>query len=68
MYISGNPKSKKAVKDGIKAGEKFTVFNPGLGGAPPIDGEVVIEGPHYPKPHSFYGKVTLKGGYIASIK
>lgn len=68
MYVSGNPKTKKAIKVLVADGVKLTVYNPGLGGLPPIDGEVAVEGPHYPSAHTFYGTVTLKDGFIVSIK
>jgi hypothetical protein len=68
MYASKNVTSKKALKDAITKGEKITVFNPGLGGAPPKDGSVTLEGPHSPKPHKWYGEAVLKDGYIVSVK
>lgn len=47
MYVEGNPKSKKAIKDMIAAGKKVYLFNPGLGGEPPRDGFVGdLCGPH----------------------
>lgn len=32
-----------------------------------IDGEAFIEGPHYPKPHTWYGKAVVEGGYIVKV-
>jgi len=32
------------------------------------DGDAVIEGPHYPAPHSFYVQVRLKDGVIVAVK
>lgn len=68
MYITGNPQSKKAVKEAIAAGKKLRVFNPGPFGEPPENGTCTVEGPHFPKPHKFYGTVTIKDGIIVSIK
>lgn len=69
MYVEGNPKSKKAVKDMIAAGKKVYLYNPGLGGEPPRDGYVgEICGPHSPKPHSWYGTGVMKDGCLISIK
>jgi len=67
MYTSKDFKSKKAVKDAITAGEKITCYAPGLGSVPD-NGEVVLSGPHYPKPHTWYGTGTMKDGYLVKIK
>jgi len=67
MYTSKNFKSKKALKEAVKAGEKVTVFSPGLG-TPKENGTEYVEGPHYPAPHSWYASVTLKDGVIVSVK
>jgi hypothetical protein len=44
-------------------------FQPGLG--PPLDhftGTVYLEGPHYPKPHTWYAQAVLKDGVVVIIK
>lgn len=68
MYVSPNFKSKKALKDALSAGRTVTVFNPGLGGDPPVNGRVTVEGPHYPEPHKWYGSVELRDGRVVSVK
>jgi hypothetical protein len=68
MYTTRNFKSKKAIKDAIKAGEEVTVFNPGLGGEPPLNGTVYLSGPHYPEPHKWYAEATLKDGKVVKVK
>jgi hypothetical protein len=68
MYLSPNLPSKAAFKRAIKAGDTVTAFAPGLGGPPPANGTVTFEGPHYPKPHSFYGQATLKDGKVVTVK
>ena len=68
-YTTVNFKSKKALKDAVKAGEKIGVFSPGLGG--PYNGRdnVSLEGPHYPKPHTWYASAKVDAdGYIVSVK
>jgi hypothetical protein len=46
-----------------------TVYQPGpFGGNEPTDGEVCIEGPHYPKPHRWYATATLKDGIVVKVK
>jgi hypothetical protein len=47
----------------------ITVYQPGpFGGNEPKDGEVTIEGPHYPEPHRWYARATLKDGCIVKVK
>lgn len=67
MYIDGNPKTKKQVKDWLKEGREVTIFAPGLG-CPVQNGTDYVEGPHYPEPHKWYGTVTVKDGKVISIK
>lgn len=70
MYVSPNYKSKAEIKRALVAGKTITVFQPNniFGVIPPDNGDVVVEGPHYPEPHKWYGKVTLKDGKVVSIK
>lgn len=71
MYASVNFKTKKAFKDAVANGDKITVYQPNqmfASQSPPLDGKVDVEGPHYPKPHSWYANVVLKDGYIVSVK
>lgn len=57
MYTEPNFKTKKALKDAVAAGQEVTVFQPGpFGGQPNLNGEVSVEGPHFPKPHSWYAR------------
>ncbi len=69
MYTSRNFKTKKALKEAVKAGEKIGIYQPGpFGGNEPSNGRVTLEGPHYPAPHSWYGQAEVKDGYIVSVK
>ena len=53
MYVEPNFKSKKLLKEAVKAGQCVSVFSPGPFPCPE-NGRVSVEGPHYPKPHSWY--------------
>jgi hypothetical protein len=64
-YILGNPKTKKAAKELVKQGGA-SCFEPGLGDIP-YNGETYVEGPHYPQPHKWYGKVTIVNGKITKF-
>ena len=69
VYCETNYKTKKAIKEAIaKDGNAGGVYNPGLGGLPPRDGTVTLEGPHYPEPHTWYAQATLKAGVIVAVK
>jgi hypothetical protein len=70
VYINTNPKSKAQIKRDIKAGKVMRVFQPNnmFGTTPPENGVVTVEGPHYPKPHRWYGQATLKDGVVVAIK
>lgn len=66
MYLSPNFKSKAAAKRAIAEGKRVTVFAPGLGTVPE-NGRATIEGPHYPKPHTFYGTAHIVDGLVVKI-
>jgi len=65
-YTITDFKTKKALKDALAAGQDVGVFQPGLGTVP-IDGTVTLEGPHYPKPHTWYAVGTMKGGRLVKV-
>ena len=67
MYTSKNFKNKKALKEAVANGEKVTVFAPGYG-SPPENGECGVEGPHFPKPHTWYAVVTIENGIVVKVK
>lgn len=58
MYVSPNFRTKKALKDAVKNGERVTVYAPGIG-QPREAGIETIEGPHYPEPHRWYARVKV---------
>ena len=69
MYTTINYKSKKLLKEAVAAGERVTYFQPGpFGGNEPVNGKFCCEGPHYPKPHSWYAECTAVNGFIVKVK
>lgn len=70
MYTDRNFKTKKALKEAVAGGAQIGVYqhNDMFGSTPPQNGEVSVEGPHYPKPHSWYARVTLENGVIVKVK
>ena len=66
-YTMRDFKTKKELKEALKAGEKLCIYNPGLGEAPQ-NGKAFLEGPHYPKAHTWYAEVEMKDGIIVKVK
>jgi len=55
----------------VKMGQEVRVFQPNAditGAVIPKDGTVFLEGPHYPKPHTWYAEAVLKDGLIVKVK
>lgn len=67
MYVDPNFKTKKALKDAVKAGANVAVFQPGPFGGNERDGEASVEGPHYPEPHRWYARVRVKDGMVVAV-
>jgi len=67
-YTTINFKTKKALKEAVKNGEKVTVYQPGPFGGETQNGTVYLEGPHYPAPHTWYASAVLKNGVVVSVK
>ena len=63
-------KTKKALKEAVKAGEPpVRCYQPGYG--PDLynfTGVVYLEGPHYPKPHTWYASGMMENGVLKSVK
>ncbi len=70
MYTTKNYLTKKALREAVANGERVTVFQPNnvFGVVVPDNGAVTLEGPHYPKPHTWYAQATLKDGVVAKVK
>ena len=66
-YVSPNFKTKKELKMAVAEGKQVMVFEPGLGSVPQ-DGKVSLEGPHYPKPHTWYAEGVMKNGKLVGVK
>lgn len=67
-YTDPNFKTKKALKEAVASGRHVTVFDPGGMFSVPDNGEISVEGPHYPKPHSWYARVTLEDGVVTKVR
>ena len=65
-YVSPDFKTKKALKEALAKGEDIDVYQPGLGTVP-VNGKVSLEGPHYPKPHTWYATGTMENGKLVKV-
>lgn len=66
MYTTTNFKTKKALKEAIARGDKVGVCLNMLG-TTVAEGEVSVEGPHFPKPLTWYATATLKNGVVIKV-
>lgn len=68
-YTAKDFKSKKAFKEAVANGENenTALWNPGLG-FPVQNGTEYVEGPQYPKAHSWYAQVTVVEGVVTKVK
>ena len=61
--------TKKELIQAIKDGKQISIFQIGPFAANcPKNGRVVIEGPHYPRPHKWYAEAEVKDGIIQKVK
>lgn len=70
MYTDINFKTKKQLKDAVKAGRKLTYYQPNAditGFQAPLNGTIYLEGPHYPAPHTWYAQAKVENGIIVKI-
>jgi hypothetical protein len=67
-YTYTDFKTKKELKEAVAKGKKMGIYNPSGMFQEPNNGKVVIEGPHYPKPHRWYAEAEIKDGIIIKVK
>lgn len=67
MYTEINFKTKKEFKEAVAQGKQIRLYAPGLG-SPKQNGTEYVEGPHYPKPHTWYAEVTMQNGIVVKVK
>ena len=68
MYTRFNFKTKKALREAVKADLIVAYYQPGpFGGNEPADGTIYLEGPHFPAAHTWYAQAVVKGGRIIKV-
>lgn len=68
MYVNGNPKTKKALKEMVAAGTATVFSNDLFNSTVPDNGTVYLEGPHFPEPHKWYAQGTMRDGKLVAVK
>ena len=66
-YVDPDYKTKKAFKEAVKSGVRHRPYNPSGLFPPKQEGSEVIEGPHYPKPHTWYAQVAIESGFVVKV-
>ena len=66
MYVYPNFKTKRELKEALQRGERVTVYSPGIP-VPRRNGIDWVEGPHYPKPHTWYAEVEIKDAMVVKV-
>jgi len=66
-YVQPNFKSKKEFKAAVESGKQLATYNPSGMFPTPQNGPDVVEGPHYPQPHKWYARVTVRDGVVVKV-
>jgi hypothetical protein len=66
MYVTGNPKTKKALRQAVEAGTARLQAN-SQWDVPTKTGKATVEGPHYPAPHTWAAVVECVDGKIVKV-
>lgn len=70
-YTDKNFKTKAELKRALAAGAEIGVYQPNgdiTGAVAPRDGKVYLEGPWYPKPHTWYAQGWVENGRLVKVK
>lgn len=66
-YTVVNYRSAHALRVALAEGERVRVYQPGPFGPEVPDGNVYLEGPHFPEPHRWYAHGEAKGGVLIKL-
>lgn len=67
-YADTNFLTKKAFKEAVASGKEVRLYNPSGMFPTKTNGTETVEGPHYPKPHTWYAQVTVVDGIVTKVK
>lgn len=66
-YVSPDFATKSALKKALAEGRPVEVYQPFLGDVP-VNGTIQLEGPHYPRPHTWYCTGVMENGRLVKVK
>ena len=68
-YIYPDMPSKASIKRALTEGVEFTCRDNTPRGQITVynTNAIAVEGPHYPKPHRWYGTAVIKEGFVTRI-
>lgn len=67
-YVGPDYRTKKDFKTAVELGCQLETYNPSGMFPTTQNGNDVVEGPHYPKPHKWYAQVVVKDGIVIKVK
>jgi hypothetical protein len=67
-YVNPDYTTKKQFIEAVKSGVEHRTYNPSSMFPTTQNGDDVIEGPHYPKPHKWYASVKVQNGKVVSAR
>ena len=67
MYTNENFATKKQLKEALASGRIIGTYQPGPFPAK-TEGWVALEGPHYPKAHTWYAEAFLVNGNVTKVR
>ncbi|KKM92590.1 hypothetical protein LCGC14_1216900 [marine sediment metagenome] len=67
-YVNPDYKTKKAFKEAVKAGTEHRPYVHWRAVPYTGNGTLAIEGPHYPKPHTWYASCQVEDGVVVKVR
>lgn len=67
-YAMTDYPTKKALREAVQRGDEVRIYSHAGIFPPKTDGQETLEGPHYPKPHTWYASVTMRDGLVVKVK
>ena len=67
MYVSPDFLRKKDLRRAVSLGRRVMVFQPSGIFPSKTDGDVNVEGPHYPRPHTWYAMVRVVDSVVIKV-
>ncbi len=66
-YVDPDYTTKKAFKEAVASGVEHRPYNPNGMFPEKGNGHTTVEGPHYPKPHTWYASCQVEDGVVVKV-